>query len=137
MRRSALAAARRHRYARSRAYTNQETLEIIRSNVTSEVTPRSTRLNPSQLSLDHPIAHIADQMGIDKFGSPTTSDQAVMPFPGVATALAVSSNAAFCSVVRNVPPTEKAEDSARRVSMKVSDSRSFIYKSSLETDVLV
>jgi acetylornithine deacetylase len=65
------------------AYTNRELLSIIREHVHAEVTPRSTRLNPSGIPSDHRILGIAESMGITTFGSPTLSDQALMPFPSV------------------------------------------------------
>ncbi|MFC2124517.1 M20 family metallo-hydrolase [Bacteroidota bacterium] len=65
------------------AYKNEETLDIIRRYVKCEVKPRSTRLQPSGIEADHPIIGIAGSMGINTFGSPTLSDQALMPFPSV------------------------------------------------------
>ncbi|MEM6643342.1 MAG: M20 family metallo-hydrolase [Bacteroidota bacterium] len=62
-------------------YSNREVFEIIRENVKSEVVPRSFRLNSSQLPETMPISQAADRLGIEKFGSPTCSDQAVMDFP--------------------------------------------------------
>lgn len=63
------------------AYSNQETLEIIKANVKSEVNARSTRLNPSSTDLDHPIVQAGESLGRKTYGSPTLSDQALMPFP--------------------------------------------------------
>ncbi len=63
------------------AYSNQETLEIIKVNVKSQVTPRSTRLNPSGIGLNHPIVQAGLGFGRKTYGSPTLSDQALMPFP--------------------------------------------------------
>ena len=65
------------------AYDNLAVLEEIRARVDCEVTPRSTRLNPSGISPDHPIARAAQAIGMGRFGSPTTSDQAVIPAPSV------------------------------------------------------
>ena len=63
------------------AYSNQETLDIIKANVSSEVTPRSTRLNPSGIDINHPIVKAGSSLGRKTYGSPTLSDQALMPFP--------------------------------------------------------
>ncbi len=63
------------------AYSNQETLDIIKANVNSEVTPRSTRLNPSGIGLNHSIVKAGLALGRKTYGSPTLSDQALMPFP--------------------------------------------------------
>lgn len=64
-------------------YSNAETLEIIRQNVKCEVTARSLRLNSSSIPLDHPLVKIANEMNINCYGSPTSSDQAVMPWTSV------------------------------------------------------
>lgn len=64
-------------------YTHEQVLEIIRSNVKCNVTPRSTRLKPSGIALDHPIVMRFKSMGGEIFGSSTMSDQALMPFPSV------------------------------------------------------
>ena len=45
--------------------------------------PRSFRLNSSHTDLDHPFVRRAILLGRDPFGSPTLSDQALMPFPSV------------------------------------------------------
>lgn len=62
-------------------YSNSELLDIIRSNVGSEVKARSTRLNSSSISLDHPLVMRAVELGRTPFGSPTLSNQALLPFP--------------------------------------------------------
>ncbi len=64
-------------------YTNEETLEIIKSHVSSEVKPRSTRLNPSGVSEDHPVVKVCKNLGIKTFGSPTLSDQALLNMPSI------------------------------------------------------
>lgn len=65
------------------SYRNLEALEIIRQHVKCDVSPRSTRLNPSGVPMDHPFVRRALDMGIEYFGSPTLSDQALMSFPSV------------------------------------------------------
>lgn len=64
-------------------YTFEEMLEIIRSNVQSEIKPRSTRLRSSSMALDHPIVKAGLKLGISYYGSPTTSDKALMSFPAL------------------------------------------------------
>lgn len=65
-------------------YTNLETLAKIREAVPGcALTPRSTRLNPSGIRLDHPIVRRLAVMGGVPYGSPTLSDQALMPWPSV------------------------------------------------------
>ena len=64
-------------------YTFEEMLDIIRSNVQSEVKPRSTRLRSSAIALDHPIVKAGSKLGRSYYGSPTTSDKALMNFPAL------------------------------------------------------
>ena len=65
------------------AYSLDETLAVIKENVRSEITPRSIRLNSSGVPADHPIVKAAKELGIECYGSPTTSDQALIPAPSV------------------------------------------------------
>lgn len=60
-------------------YSNEEVLNIIKSNIQSEVNARSTRLNSSGVSLNHPIRKVAKELNIETYGSPTMSDQALIP----------------------------------------------------------
>ncbi len=64
-------------------YPNKAALEIIDELIDSEVRPRSLRLNSSGINEIHPFAKRVINMGIRIYGSPTTSDQAIMPFPSV------------------------------------------------------
>lgn len=64
-------------------YSNQEILEEIRKHVNSKVEPRSTRLNSSSIPAEHPLVQRMLKMGKTTFGSPTLSDQALMPFLSV------------------------------------------------------
>lgn len=65
------------------AYSLNETLEIIRQRVKSNVIPRSVRLNPSGISLNHPIVQRGLELGMKPYGSPTLSDQALIPFTSI------------------------------------------------------
>lgn len=62
-------------------YTNVDILSEIMRNVECDVTPRSTHLNSSAISVEHPAVRRLVDMGRTPFGSPTLSNQAVMPFP--------------------------------------------------------
>ena len=64
-------------------YPNQEALRIIDKLLDSEVNARSLRLNSSAIAIDHPLVQRGIKMGISYYGSPTTSDQAVIPYPSV------------------------------------------------------
>ncbi len=61
-------------------YPNKELYEYIQTQVDSEVTPRSFRINPSSISTEHPIVKRGISLGMKPFGSPTTSDQALVSF---------------------------------------------------------
>lgn len=65
------------------AYTNEETLAIIKSHVTSEVSARSTRLKSSAIPEEHPIVQAGIKLGRKLYGSPTMSDQALIPVPSL------------------------------------------------------
>ncbi|MDR2148877.1 MAG: M20 family metallo-hydrolase, partial [Tannerella sp.] len=64
-------------------YSNEELLQEIRENVRCEVAARSLRLNSSHTDVEHPLVKRAVLLGKQPFGSPTLSDQALMPFPSV------------------------------------------------------
>ena len=64
-------------------YTNEEILNIIKSHMESEVSARSTRLQPTGISQKHILIKAARTLGIATFGSVTLSDQVLMPFPSV------------------------------------------------------
>lgn len=61
-------------------YSNEEVLDEISKHVSCTVTPRSIRLNSSFVKRDHPIVKAGMIMKRHLYGSPTTSDQALMNF---------------------------------------------------------
>lgn len=64
-------------------YSNEELFKEIQKNISSEVKARSFRLNSSSIPKDHPIVKRAIELGKTPYGSPTLSDQALMPFTSV------------------------------------------------------
>ena len=64
-------------------YSFEEVIGIIKSNVKCEFKPRSTRLRSTSISLDHPLVKAGLALGRTYYGSPTTSDKALMPFPAL------------------------------------------------------
>jgi acetylornithine deacetylase len=62
-------------------YTLEEVLDIIKSNVSCDVQPRSSRLRSTSMALDHPLVKAGVELGRTYYGSPTTSDKALMNFP--------------------------------------------------------
>lgn len=65
------------------AYSMEDVLVIIQKHCKSEIKPRSIRLRPSGIALDHPLVVAAKKFNIHLYGSPTTSDQALIPTPSV------------------------------------------------------
>ena len=64
-------------------YSNSEVLEIIKEHIDCEITPRSLRLNSSSIDKTHAIVKAGIGFGRKTYGSPTSSDQAVMNFPSL------------------------------------------------------
>lgn len=64
-------------------YSFEEVIELIKANVNCEVKPRSTRLRSTSIALDHPLVKAGTSLGRTYYGSPTTSDKALMPFPAL------------------------------------------------------
>lgn len=64
-------------------YPFEEVLQTIRSHVQSEIIPRSTRLRSTSIPVEHPLVQAGIAMGKKCYGSPTTSDKALMPFPAL------------------------------------------------------
>lgn len=65
------------------AYTHEEVLDIVRQHVKSEVQPRSFRLRSSRIEITHPLVKAGLSLGRKAYGSPTSSDKALMPFPAL------------------------------------------------------
>lgn len=61
-------------------YTNEEVFDIISNHCKSECRARSFRLHSSRIDLNHPLVERCVALGLQPFGSPTLSDQALMPF---------------------------------------------------------
>jgi acetylornithine deacetylase len=64
-------------------YQFEELLAEMKANMQSELAPRSTRLRSSSIPLDHPLVAAGIALGRTPYGSPTTSDKALMPFPAL------------------------------------------------------
>ena len=61
-------------------YHFEEVIDIIQSHLQSTIQPRSLRMKSSAISLDHPLVVSGKNLGRNCYGSPTTSDKALMPF---------------------------------------------------------
>lgn len=64
-------------------YRNEEIVEIVREHVRCDVKPRSVRLKSSSIDKDHPIVQAGLSFGRKTYGSPTTSDQALLDIPSL------------------------------------------------------
>lgn len=64
-------------------YSNERLFELIKQQVGCELKARSFRLNSTRTDMNHPFVQRALLLGKTPFGSPTLSDQALMPFPSV------------------------------------------------------
>lgn len=61
-------------------YSFEEILEALKQNLKSQFKPRTTRMKSTSIALDHPLVMSGIQLGKGYYGSPTTSDKALMPF---------------------------------------------------------
>ncbi len=64
-------------------YSFEEILDLIKTNVHCEVKARSMRLRSTSIALENPLVKAGLGLGITYYGSPTTSDKALMPFPAL------------------------------------------------------
>ncbi|CAN5780836.1 M20 family metallo-hydrolase [soil metagenome] len=62
-------------------YTFDEILDALKANMKSQFKPRTTRMKSTSIPLDHPLVKAGISLGKGYYGSPTTSDKALMPFP--------------------------------------------------------
>jgi acetylornithine deacetylase len=65
------------------AYTLEEVFEELKKVLEAELSPRSLRLNSSKVPEDHTILQVSKSLGMIQYGSPTLSDQALIPYPSV------------------------------------------------------
>lgn len=64
-------------------YSNKEAFEIIQAQMKSTLNARSFRLNSSKIEMDHPFVKAGLEAGRTTYGSPTSSDQAIIPCTSV------------------------------------------------------
>lgn len=64
-------------------YDFEKVLSTIREQVKCDVKPRSVRIKSTSIALDHPLVKAGFELGRTHYGSPTTSDKALMPFPAL------------------------------------------------------
>lgn len=61
-------------------YNFDEILELLRINLKSKFKPRTTRMKSTSIPLEHLLVKAGMKLGRGYYGSPTTSDKALMPF---------------------------------------------------------
>ncbi len=64
-------------------YTFEQVLDTIREQVQCNMAPRSLRMRSSIIPPEHPLVQAGLSLGRKAYGSPTTSDKALMPFPAL------------------------------------------------------
>ncbi len=64
-------------------YQNEALFQWLQERLDLRLNARSFRLNASGIPLDHPLVQSGRNLGLPYFGSPTLSDQALMPFPSL------------------------------------------------------
>ncbi len=64
-------------------YTHEEILSVIKENINAEIVPRSMRMKSSGIAVSHPIVQSGLKLGRKMYGSPTTSDKALMSCPSL------------------------------------------------------
>ncbi|MFN2457849.1 MAG: M20/M25/M40 family metallo-hydrolase [Chitinophagaceae bacterium] len=62
-------------------YSHEEILKILKTNLQSQVNPRSMRLRSTFIPLEHPLVKAGLKLNRSYYGSPTTSDKALIPLP--------------------------------------------------------
>lgn len=64
-------------------YSLEEVVATIQNNLKCTVQPRNLRMKSSGIAMDHPLVQSGLALGREVYGSPTTSDKALMPFPAL------------------------------------------------------
>jgi acetylornithine deacetylase len=64
-------------------YSFDEILDILEQNLTSVIIPRSKRLRSSMIPENHPVVIAGKNIGKRVYGSPTTSDKALVGIPAL------------------------------------------------------
>jgi len=64
-------------------YQFEEILGTLKANLNADISPRSTRIKSTLIDPNHPIVQVGESLGSICYGSPTTSDKALMPFPAL------------------------------------------------------
>jgi len=91
-------------------YTNEQVFQVMNNNTKSELSARSFRLSSSSIPEDHPIVKAGIKLGKETYGSPTMSDQALMPCPSLKMGPGVSSRSHSADEFIYISEVEQAVD---------------------------
>lgn len=64
-------------------YSFEELIALLQEKMTSTIAARSFRMRSTIIPMDHPLVKAGKQLGLHHYGSPTTSDKALMDFPAL------------------------------------------------------
>lgn len=102
------------------AYSNQETVELIRAAIRSDAEPRSTRIHASAIASDHPLVRAAVAAGGTPFVSPTTSDMSSMEaFPTIKLGPGDSARSHSADEFVEISQIEKAIDTYKDIILRL------------------
>lgn len=62
-------------------HKNEDVFEFLQTKLKSDLKARSFHLHSSSIPMEHPLIQRCIEMGLEPYGSPTLSDQALMRFP--------------------------------------------------------
>lgn len=64
-------------------YSHEEVIKELQPLLHASLTPRSLRIKPTIIASDHPLVEAGNKIGLKSYGSPTTSDKALIPAPSL------------------------------------------------------
>jgi acetylornithine deacetylase len=67
----------------SELYTHEEILKVIKENISAEIVPRSMRMKSSSIAISHLLVQSGILLCREMYGSPTTSDKALIDCPSL------------------------------------------------------
>ncbi len=64
-------------------YSFEELINLLKEKMSSTISARSFRMRSTIIPMDHPLVKAGKKLGLHHYGSPTTSDKALMDFPAL------------------------------------------------------
>ena len=97
-------------------YRNEDILDFLQQHTPHcELKARSFRLHSSSITTDHPLVQACLALGLQPFGSPTLSDQALMPFPSLKMGPGDSARSHSADEYIGIDEIEKAIDTYMKI----------------------